>query len=104
VEASTAIWDAIAQQVFMFGGNAVVGADSPVVVVDTWDGYDGERRAVLDALARAPKTWSLTGDFTPRRGRPAGRPLRSVAAGGRRVHGWSISSSFFDDDATVESL
>ena len=90
VAASTAIWDVIAQQVFMFGGNAVVGADPPVVVVDTWDGYDGERRVVLDAVgASADNLVVLTGDFhaavvADLRVDPYD-PL--AAGGGRRVHG-----------------
>ncbi len=64
IAASTAIWDVLAQQVFMFGGNAVVGADPPAVVVDTWDGYAGERQAVLEAAGAAVDNLVvITGDF-----------------------------------------
>ena len=107
VAASTAIWDVIAQQVFMFGGNAVVGADPPVVVVDTWDGYDGERRVVLDAVgASADNLVVLTGDFhaavvADLRVDPYDLSLPVVGA---EFMASSISSSFFDDDETVASL
>ena len=107
VAASTAIWDVIAQQVFMFGGNAVVGADPPVVVVDTWDGYDGERRVVLDAVgSTADNLVVLTGDFhaavvADLRVDPFDTSLPVV---GTELMATSISSSFFDDDETVESL
>ncbi len=107
VATSSAIWDVIAQQVFMFGGNAVVGADPPVVVVDTWDGYDGERRVLLDAVgAAADNLVVLTGDFhaavvADLRVDPFD-PLLPVV--GTEFMASSISSSFFDDDAAVESL
>ena len=107
VAASTAIWDVIAQQVFMFGGNAVVGADPPVVVVDTWDGYDGERRVVLDALgASADNLVVLTGDFhaavvADLRVDPYDLSLPVVGA---EFMASSISSAFFDDNETVASL
>lgn len=107
VEQSTAVWDVLAQQVFMFGGNAVAGAAPPVVVVDTWDGYAGERRVVLDALgASADNLVVLTGDFHS----AAVAELRadpfdpSLPVIGTEFMASSISSSFFDDDATVESL
>jgi alkaline phosphatase D len=107
VESSSAVWDVLAQQVFMFGGNAVAGAQPPVVVVDTWDGYAGERRAVLDALAAtADNLIVLTGDFhsasvAELRADPFDPSLPVV---GTEFMASSISSSFFDDDATVESL
>ncbi len=107
VASSTAIWDVIAQQVFMFGGNAVVGADPPVVVVDTWDGYDGERRVMLDAVgAAADNLVVLTGDFhaavvADLRVDPFDPSLPVV---GTELMASSISSSFFDDDETVKSL
>ena len=91
----------------MFGGNAVVGADPPVVVVDTWDGYDGERRVVLDAVgATADNLVVLTGDFhsavvADLRVDPFDPSLPVV---GTEFMASSISSSFFDDDETVESL
>ncbi|HEX4982072.1 MAG TPA: alkaline phosphatase D family protein [Ilumatobacteraceae bacterium] len=107
VAASTAIWDVIAQQVFMFGGNAVFGADPPVIVVDTWDGYDGERRTVLDgAGATADNLVVLTGDFhsavvADLRVDPFDLSLPVV---GTELMASSISSAFFDADPTVASL
>ena len=107
VTASDTVWDVLAQQVFMFGGNAVAGTDPPVVVVDTWDGYSGERRVVLDALgAAADNLIVLTGDFhsaavADLRADPFDPALPVV---GTEFMASSISSSFFDDDATVETL
>jgi alkaline phosphatase D len=107
VTESAAVWDVLAQQVFMFGGNAVVGASPPVVVVDTWDGYAGDRRTVLDALgAAADNLIVLTGDFhsaavAELRADPFDTALPVVGA---EFMASSISSSFFDDDATVEGL
>jgi alkaline phosphatase D len=107
VESSTAIWDVIAQQVFMFGGNAVVGAEPPVVVVDSWDGYAGERETVLTALsASADNLVVLSGDFhsavvADLRADPFDPSLPVVGA---EFMASSISSSFFDDDAVVEQL
>ena len=107
VEASDAVWDVLAQQVFMFGGNAIPGADPPVVVVDTWDGYADERREVLDAIgASADNLIVLTGDFhsaavAELRADPFDTTLPVV---GTELMATSISSSFFDDDETVERL
>jgi alkaline phosphatase D len=107
VAASTAIWDVLAQQVFMFGANAVVGADPPVVVVDTWDGYNNDRRVVLDAVgATADNLVVLTGDFhsaavADLRADPFD-PAQPVV--GTELMASSISSSFFDADATVNTL
>jgi alkaline phosphatase D len=107
VAESTAIWDVLAQQVLMFGGNAVVGADPPVIVVDTWDGYAGERQQVLEALgASADNLVVLTGDFhsaavADLRADPFDQSLPVV---GSEFMASSISSSFFDDDQTVVAL
>ena len=107
VESSTAIWDVLAQQVFMFGGNAVVGAEPPVVVVDTWDGYAGERLAVLTALSgSADNLVVLSGDFhsaavADLRTDPFDSALPVVGA---EFMASSVSSSFFDNDAVVEQL
>ena len=91
----------------MFGGNAVVGAAPPVVVIDTWDGYDGERRVVLEAVgSSADNLVVLSGDFHA----AAVADLRvdpfdpSLPVMGTELMASSISSSFLDDDATVESL
>jgi alkaline phosphatase D len=107
VTSSTAVWDVLAQQVFMFGGNAIAGAEPPVVVVDTWDGYAGDRRIVLDAVgAAADNLIVLTGDFHS----AAVAELRSdpfdptLPVVGTEFMASSISSSFFDDDQAVEDL
>ena len=107
VTESTAIWDVLAQQVFMFGGNAVQGSNPPVVVVDTWDGYAGERRALLEAISPVVDNLVvLTGDFhsaavADLRADPFDQSLPVI---GSELMASSISSSFFDDDETVESL
>ena len=79
----------------------------PVVVVDTWDGYAGERQVVLDAVgAAADNLIVLTGDFHS----AAVAELRadpfdpSLPVVGTEFMASSISSSFFDDDETVEGL
>jgi alkaline phosphatase D len=107
VAGSAAIWNVLAQQVFMFGGNAVVGADPPVVVVDTWDGYAGARKELLDAVGRdADNLVVLTGDFhsaavADLRSDPFDASLPVI---GTEFMATSISSSFFDDDDAVEGL
>ena len=107
VAASDAIWDVLAQQVFMFGVNAIDGSEPPVVVVDTWDGYAGERQLLLETVApEVDNLVVLTGDF------------HSAAIGDLRVDPFdtalpvvgtefmatSISSSFFDADEDIEAL
>ncbi len=107
VTASNAIWDVLAQQVFMFGGNAVVGAEPPVVVVDTWDGYAGERQELLDAVGPAADNLIvLTGDFhsaavADLRADPFDLTLPIV---GSEFMASSISSSFFGDDDVIKAL
>lgn len=107
VAASPAVWDVLAQQVFMFGGNAIVGAQPPVVVVDTWDGYAGARKTLLDAIGPAADNLVvLTGDFHS----AAVADLRAdpfdttAPVLGTEFMATSISSSFFDDDDVVEDL
>lgn len=106
-EASTAIWDVLAQQVFMFGGNAVVDADPPVVVVDTWDGYASERRQVLEAMGTSVDNLVvLTGDFhsaavADLRADPFDQDLPLV---GTEFMATSIASSFYEDDDAIEAL
>lgn len=104
---STATWDVLAQQVFMFGMNAVPGADPPVIVVDTWDGYAGERAMLLDALSRSVDNLVvLTGDFHS----AAVADLRSdpfddaLPVIGTEFMASSISSAFLDDSRTTELL
>ena len=107
VDTSGAVWDVLAQQVFMLGANALPNADPPVVVIDTWDGYSGERKELLEALSPlADNLVVLTGDF------------HSAAAGvlrpdpfdptspvvGVEFMASSISSFFFDDDPVVAGL
>jgi len=111
VRESDAVWDVLAQQVFMFGGNALPGGDPPVVVVDTWDGYAGERQRLLQAIGvgstdGADNLVVLTGDFHSAavgvlRSDPfdAGLPVVGV-----EFMASSISSSFFDGDAAVAGL
>ena len=107
VAASEAVWDVLAQQVFMFGGNAVVGAEPPVVVVDTWDGYAGARRDLLDEVGGAADNLVvLTGDFhsaavADLRSDPFDADLPVI---GTEFMATSISSSFFDDNDVVEGL
>ena len=91
----------------MFGGNAIAGSAPPVVVVDTWDGYAGDRRIVLDAVgAAADNLIVLTGDFhsaavAELRADPFDTTLPVVGA---EFMATSISSAFFEDNATVEGL
>jgi len=111
VAESTAIWDVLAQQVLMLGGNAAAGSDPPVGVIDTWDGYAGERRRLLEAIGvgapdGADNLVVLTGDFHSAavgdlRADPFDPDLPTV---GVEFMATSISSSFFDDDEVVEQL
>ncbi len=107
VNESPAVWDVVAQQVFMFGANAIVGAEPPVVVVDTWDGYAGARRTLLDAIGPAADNLVvLTGDFhSAAVGDLRADPFdTSAPVLGTELMASSISSSFFDDDEAVEDL
>ncbi len=111
VKESDAVWDVLAQQVFMFGGNALPGGDPPVVVVDTWDGYAGERQRLLQTIGvgaanGADNLVVLTGDFHSAavgvlRADPFDTALPVV---GVEFMASSISSSFFDGDASVAGL
>ncbi len=111
VRDSGAVWDVLAQQVFMFGGNALAGGDPPVVVVDTWDGYAGERQRLLETIGvgapdGADNLVVLTGDFHSAavgvlRADPFDTELPVV---GVEFMASSVSSSFFDGDASVAAL
>jgi alkaline phosphatase D len=107
MSASTAVWDVLAQQVFMFGANAVAGSDPPVIVVDTWDGYANDRRLVLEAASQSVDNLVvLTGDFhsaavADLRTDPFDETLPVV---GTELMASSISSSFFDANLTVAPL
>jgi alkaline phosphatase D len=104
---STAVWDVVAQQVFMSGANLVGDAVPPVVLPDTWDGYAAERKLLVEAIGLlAENLVVLTGDFHS----AAVADLRadpfdlSIPPLGSELMASSISSNFFDADATVEAL
>ena len=107
VDNSDAVWDVLAQQVFMFGANAVLAADPPVVVVDTWDGYAGARQRLLEAIGpSADNLIVLTGDFhsaavADLRADPFDLTLPIV---GSEFMASSVSSSFFGDDDVIIGL
>jgi alkaline phosphatase D len=104
-EESGAVWDVLAQQVFMFGGSAVPGADPPIVVVDTWDGYAEERRVLLESLSTTVANLVvITGDFHSAavgdlRADPFDLELPVV---GTELMATSISSNFYEDPAVEE--
>ncbi len=63
VAASTSNWTVLANQIYMHGLNALPG-DVPTINPDSWDGYFGERRLLLEAIAQAQSdVVVLTGDF-----------------------------------------
>ncbi len=105
---STARWTAIAQQVYMFGASLLPGADPPVVVADTWDGYPADRERVLDAFGGNPSTdyVVLTGDFhaaavADLRPRPFDQGSPVVAT---ELMAAGISSDFPDEATTLASV
>ena len=107
VAASDAIWDVLAQQVFMFGANALPDADPPVVVVDTWDGYAADRARVLETVgSTVDNLVVLTGDFHS----AAVGDLRtdpfdlSLPVVGTELMASAISSQFFDVTPDVADL
>ncbi len=60
---SSTNWTVLANQIYMHGLNALPGA-VPTINPDSWDGYFGERRVVLDAIGRSTAdVIVLTGDF-----------------------------------------
>lgn len=63
VAASTATWSTLANQVYMHGINAFPG-EVPTINPDSWDGYAGARRVLLETLGeQANNLVVLTGDF-----------------------------------------
>ena len=62
---STATWKVLAQQVIMHGISILPGQDPPLVVTDTWDGYYGNRKRILESVAAdgIENVVVLTGDF-----------------------------------------
>ncbi|MFQ5555933.1 MAG: alkaline phosphatase D family protein [Acidimicrobiales bacterium] len=106
VEASTAVWEVLAQQVFMFGGSAGP-FDPPVVVVDTWDGYSGERRLLLETLAPVVDNLVvLTGDFhSAAVGELRADPFdTSLPVVGVELMASAISSASFNGDPVAAEL
>jgi alkaline phosphatase D len=107
VTSSTAVWDVVAQQVFMSGANLVADAVPPVIVPDAWDGYAAERRLLVESIGPvADNLVVLTGDFHL----AAVADLRadpfdlSAAPVGSELMASSISSNYFDADPTVAAL
>ncbi|MFT7474660.1 MAG: alkaline phosphatase D [Verrucomicrobiales bacterium] len=64
LESSTATWNVLGNQVYMHGLNAFPGP-TPATNTDTWDGYFGERKALLERVAGAGdrNLIILSGDF-----------------------------------------
>ena len=63
VTTSTATWSTLANQVYMHGISALPG-EAPTVNTDSWDGYAGARRVLLETLGEeANNLVVLTGDF-----------------------------------------
>ena len=63
VTGTNAIWSTLANQVYMHGISALPG-NEPTVNPDSWDGYAGARRVLIEALGeQANNLVVLTGDF-----------------------------------------
>ncbi len=63
VDASTAIWNALGNQVYMHGLNAFVG-EVASINTDSWDGYFGERQELLESIGGPDRNLIvLSGDF-----------------------------------------
>jgi alkaline phosphatase D len=64
LDSSTATWNALGNQVYMHGLNAFPGP-TPATNTDTWDGYAGERKALLERVAGEGDSnlVVLSGDF-----------------------------------------
>jgi alkaline phosphatase D len=61
--ASTATWNVLGNQVFMFGASVLPGSTPPLVINDTWDGYPETRRRLLSTVEPGKNLVVLTGDF-----------------------------------------
>ena len=89
------------------GPALVGGAQPPIILPDTWDGYAAERQLIVEAIGPvADNLVVLTGDFhsaavAELRADPF--DLASPVVGSEFM-ATSISSSFFDDNETVASL
>ncbi len=106
-QSSSAVWDVLAQQVFMFGANILAGTAPPIVVVDTWDGYAGARQRLVEEVAGAVDNLVvLSGDFhSAAVGDLRADPFdTSLPVVGSEFMAGPISSSFFDDDDTIAGL
>jgi alkaline phosphatase D len=107
VDASAAIWDVLAQQVFMFGASAIPDAEPPIIVVDTWDGYALDRTRLLEALGTSTDNLVvLSGDFhSAAVGDLRVDPFdRSLPVIGTELMASPISSAFFDADFAIGTL
>ena len=63
VQSSTATWNVLGNQVYMHGLNAFPG-EVPAINTDTWDGYFGERRGLLETIGGTDANLVvLSGDF-----------------------------------------
>lgn len=63
VTQSSAVWSTLANQVYMHGISAFPG-EAPTINPDSWDGYAGARRVLLETLGeQANNLIVLTGDF-----------------------------------------
>ncbi|MEE9415859.1 MAG: alkaline phosphatase D family protein, partial [Acidimicrobiales bacterium] len=106
-EASTARWNVLAQQVFMFG--PIIQFGEPLVIVDTWDGYAGPRERLLSGFVESTATnlVVLTGDFHSAAAadlRPVPEDLAQPVVGAEFMAS-SIASSFFGgNDASFDAL
>ena len=107
LDGSSAKWNVLAQQVFMFGPIIEVG--QPLVIVDAWDGYHAARERLLQGVeaSGAQNPVVLTGDFhsataADLRADPQNLELPVVGA---EFMASSISSSFFSgDDPSFDAL
>jgi len=65
VTTSTERWNILAQALMMHGLSILPGQQPPVTATDTWDGYAGNRTALLDRINRAKpdNLVVLSGDF-----------------------------------------
>ncbi len=63
--ASTSVWNVLAQSVLMQGFSTLLGQEPPLVIIDGWDGYMGNRNVLLSELSQAgvENIVVLTGDL-----------------------------------------
>jgi alkaline phosphatase D len=63
LRATDATWTALGNPVQLSPAGIVVPGTSVYVNLDAWDGYEADRRAVVDAMAEADNALALTGDL-----------------------------------------